>query len=193
MKRTLLILACLTLMTLPNTGTNAQDDACEIDLTPVYVLVLQAQVALDQGNNGDALVALSEARAALESIEDECGVTNGEGSGIGTSESPEVTIFADGSLVTGTVQPATFCTSDYKIALYAKTDIWYVQPFADARRDIQINADDCTWEATTHNWNQLSAHLVEADFSSPDTILVQSCPPLNPATNSQVIASACFQ
>jgi hypothetical protein len=66
----------------------------------------------------------------------------------------------------GQVGPASFCNANYKVALYAKTDIWYVQPYDDWRRDVQINSD-CTWQSFTHPWYQIATHLVLASYIHP--------------------------
>jgi hypothetical protein len=75
--------------------------------------------------------------------------------------------------------------------LYAKTDLWYVQPRRDAA-DIPIAAD-CTWRSTILTWNQVAAHLVEAAFTPPDTIgpPAPPCPPLDPDGEAQVLAAGC--
>jgi hypothetical protein len=46
---------------------------------------------------------------------------------------PWTTVTASWDQVSGKVGPPSFCNANYEIALYAKTDIWYVQPYeADA-------------------------------------------------------------
>jgi uncharacterized repeat protein (TIGR01451 family) len=100
---------------------------------------------------------------------------------------------ASGSQVGGHVGPSSFCNANYKVALYAKTDIWYLQPYVDSRSDIPINPD-CTWQSFTHLWYQLAAHLVPANYPHPPTIgpPPPPCPPLNPATNPSVLAASCY-
>ncbi|KAA3665450.1 MAG: hypothetical protein DWQ04_00560 [Chloroflexi bacterium] len=106
---------------------------------------------------------------------------------------PWITLMATGSNVSGEVGPAQYCTSDYKVALYAKTDIWYVQPSVTSS-DISINSN-CTWQSSANAWDELAAHLVTKDFSQPSTIggpPVPSCPPIE-KTDPDVMATACFQ
>ena len=106
---------------------------------------------------------------------------------------PWITVTGSGSQAWGTVGPSSFCNANYKVALYAKTDIWYVQPYDDARRNIPINSN-CTWSSDTRYWDQLAAHLVPASYVHPSTISKCHCPPppLDPATNPNVIAAACY-
>jgi hypothetical protein len=104
-----------------------------------------------------------------------------------------VTVAASGDRAEGEVGPPSYCTAEYKIALYAKTDIWYVQPYADARKDIQ-SRPDCTWEARIGAWNQVAAHLVPAGYDHPPQVSKTArCPPppLDPESNPNVIAAAC--
>jgi len=107
---------------------------------------------------------------------------------------PWITVMASGRKAWGEVGPSSFCNSDYKVALYAKKDIWYVQPFeAEPSRNVQI-ASDCTWTSSTHSWDQMAAHLVPASYFHPNRIYRGSCLPLplNPATNSNVLAASCY-
>jgi uncharacterized repeat protein (TIGR01451 family) len=107
---------------------------------------------------------------------------------------PWITVTASGSQAWGQVGPSSFCNANYKVALYAKTDIWYVQPYDDWRRDVRINPD-CTWQSSTHPWYQIAAHLVPASYIHPNKISSTSyCPPppLDPATNSNVLAASCY-
>jgi uncharacterized repeat protein (TIGR01451 family) len=105
---------------------------------------------------------------------------------------PWITVTASGNQAWGEVVPC-FCNANYKVALYAKTDIWYVQPFV-ASPDVQINPD-CTWQSFTHPWYQMAAHLVPANYDHPSRIYSTSyCPPppLDPATNPNVLAASCY-
>jgi hypothetical protein len=104
---------------------------------------------------------------------------------------PSITITATAREASGKVSPPQLCNSNYKVALYALTDIWYVQPNEDSP-DIEINSD-CTWHSTTNAWEVLAAHLVTAEFSSPPTIglSVPTCPPFD-VTDPDVMATACF-
>jgi hypothetical protein len=109
---------------------------------------------------------------------------------------PWITVTAAGYQAWGQVGPSSFCNSNYKVALYAyiKGDIWYVQPYDDSRRDIPINPD-CTWQSPTRAWDQLAAHLVPAGYDHPAIIPRPSpCPPppLDPATNPNVLAASCY-
>jgi hypothetical protein len=111
---------------------------------------------------------------------------------------PWITVTANGKEVTGQVGPSFFCNANYKVALYAKTDIWYVQPYNDSRRDIPINTENCTWESELpHPWDQIAAHLVLASYYHPPQIGGQGqpippCPPLDPGMNSNVWAVSCY-
>ena len=108
---------------------------------------------------------------------------------------PWVSVAATSNRAAGEVGPASYCNSNYKIALYAKTDIWYVQPAtAEPERNVEIKSD-CTWEADTNTWDQVAAHLVSSSYMHPNTINSQlPCPPppLNPATNANILAASCF-
>jgi len=107
---------------------------------------------------------------------------------------PWITIIsASEDQVWGQVGPSSFCNTNYKVALYAKMDIWYVQPYDDSRRDVRINPD-CSWHSSTHLWYQLAAHLVPASYYHPPRIgpPPPPCPPLNPATNPNVLAADCY-
>lgn len=105
--------------------------------------------------------------------------------------STQITVTAAGGEASGEVGPASVCNPNYKVALYAKTDKWYVQPFGDSRRDIAIN-EDCTWRSSTHAWNELVAFLVPVAYDPPEEILEPSCPPLEPGVASGILAAACF-
>jgi uncharacterized repeat protein (TIGR01451 family) len=106
---------------------------------------------------------------------------------------PWITITASGSRAWGEVVPC-FCNANYKVALYAKTDIWYVQPYDDWRRDIPINPHNCTWQSATHAWDQMAAQLVLANYYHPSTIRAPYCPPppLDPDENANVLAASCY-
>ncbi len=106
---------------------------------------------------------------------------------------PWITVTASGDQAWGEVGPSSFCNANYKVALYAKTDIWYVQPYDDSRRDVQINPD-CTWQSFTHPWYQMAAHLVPANYHHPSTIRKSYCPPppLDPATDPNFLAASCY-
>lgn len=105
-----------------------------------------------------------------------------------------ITVTAVGGEVSGEVGPPSVCNPNHKVALYAKTDNWYIQPFADSRRNITINAD-CSWRSSTHAWNQLAAFLMSATEDLPEIILHSiACPPspLDLAVYTSVLATACF-
>ena len=104
------------------------------------------------------------------------------------NDRPTITMTATANSATGTVSPKGYCTGDYKLALYALTDIWYLQPDV-ATTNIIINPD-CTWESRVNPWDALAAHLVRTDFQAPLTVgpPVPACPPLT----VQVIATACI-
>jgi hypothetical protein len=103
---------------------------------------------------------------------------------------PTITMTATNNIVQGTVSPAEFCTADYRVILYALTDIYYIQP-TTADPTIAIN-QDCTWQAETHYWQGLAAHLVRSDYSHPLRIRRQECPPLDPISNAAIIAATCL-
>lgn len=104
-----------------------------------------------------------------------------------------ITVAASESQAWGTVGPSSFCNDNYKVAFYALTDIWYVQPYDDSRRNVQINSD-CTWQSFTHNWNEIAAYLVLGTYDHPSTIgsPAPPCPPLDPATNPSILAASCY-
>lgn len=105
-----------------------------------------------------------------------------------------ITVTASGSQAWGEVGPSSFCNANYKVALYAKTDIWYVQPYDDWRRDIPIDPDTCRWESEITECDQVAAHLVLASYSHPSTIRRTSyCPP--PPLNldyQNIFAANCY-
>jgi hypothetical protein len=105
---------------------------------------------------------------------------------------PWITVTAEGYQAWGQVGPSSFCNANYKVALYAKTDIWYVQPYDDWRRDVPIGSN-CKWESDEiHTWYQIAAHLVPAGYHHPSRIYSTSyCPP-PPLENSNVLAASCY-
>jgi hypothetical protein len=106
-----------------------------------------------------------------------------------------VTVTEDGYHAEGEVGPSRFCNANYKVALYAKRDIWYVQPYDDPRRDIPIDPVTCHWEAEIAEWDQVAAHLVLASYDHPSQIRTKECcppAPLDPGTNSNVLAASCY-
>jgi hypothetical protein len=105
---------------------------------------------------------------------------------------PWITVSASGDQAWGTVGPARYCNDEYKVALYAGTDLWYVQPYVGAS-DIAINPD-CTWQSYTHPWDMVAAHLVTTGFPPPAEPgpPPPACPPLDPTTNPDVLAASCY-
>jgi hypothetical protein len=104
-----------------------------------------------------------------------------------------ITVAADGDQAWGRVGPAAFCNDRYKVALYAKKDVWYQQPRCDPSGIIPIR-EDCTWRSSTHGWDQLAAHLVLDSHDAPCMIRkVSNCPPppLDPDANPEVLAASC--
>lgn len=110
---------------------------------------------------------------------------------------PWITVTAEGDQAWGQVGPPSYCNSDYKVALYAKKDMWYLQPSLASSR-VPINSD-CTWQSYTHPWDEMAAHLVPADYSPPERIPATSgthippCPPLDPEMNPDVIVAGCYR
>lgn len=104
---------------------------------------------------------------------------------------PWITVTANESQAWGQVGPSSYCNANYKVALYAKTDIWYVQPCIGC--DVQINSD-CTWKSFPHPWYQMAAHLVRADYPLPSTIRQPFCPPppLTAEDPNNVLAASCY-
>ncbi len=106
---------------------------------------------------------------------------------------PWITLMAGGNQAWGLVGPPSYCNDTYKVALYALTDIWYVQPVTtEPGRNVQINPD-CTWQSSTNPWDEIAAHLVIASYVHPNTIGPPACPPLDPSTTPEVLAAACFE
>jgi len=107
---------------------------------------------------------------------------------------PWITVTASGSQAWGEVGPSSYCNANYKVALYAKTDIWYVQPYDDSRRNIPIDPNDCTWHSSTHGGDQMAAHLVLASYDHPSSIhTTEYCPP--PPLDldcKNVLAASCY-
>lgn len=107
---------------------------------------------------------------------------------------PWISVDANGDQANGKVGPTAYCNDEYKVALYAKTDIWYVQPReSHPERDVEINAN-CEWGSDLHDWNQVAAHLVPKEYYHPNQIpSTRRCPPppLDPASNPEIIAASC--
>ena len=57
--------------------------------------------------------------------------------------------------------------SDCKVVLFARTDVWYVQPYI-ASSDTAINADS-TWRNDTHLGLEYAALLVKKSYKPPTT------------------------
>ncbi|MBN2302983.1 MAG: glycoside hydrolase family 16 protein [Anaerolineae bacterium] len=165
------------------------------DLTSVYATLDQVQAGLDAGNQQQVQAAIALAHAELDALSGCSGtpplptvVPPPTPAPLPTntpvppppSDLPIVITNATDSMVYGQVS-AAYCSADYKIALYGKTDIWYVQPFADGRRNISIDTATCTWQSGTHPWDQVAAHVVPANFDIPTTSLAGSCPALSGA------------
>jgi hypothetical protein len=109
------------------------------------------------------------------------------------SQDAWITVAAEGDQAWGRVGPSSLCNDNYKVALYAKTDIWYQQPRCDSRSTIPIH-EDCTWRSSTHGWDQVAAHLVPVGYEPPCTIRrTSNCPPppLDPGTDPDVLAASC--
>ena len=70
----------------------------------------------------------------------------------------------------------------YKIVIYAHTDRWYIQPFAD--QPITNIDSNGTWEASTHLGNRYAALVVKHTFSPLST------PEELPPTGDDILASA---
>jgi len=106
---------------------------------------------------------------------------------------PWITVTANEYQAWGEVGPPSFCNDNYKVALYAKTDIWYVQPSYDDP-DISIDPVTCRWESETAPWDQVAAHLVLASYDPPPRIRRTSyCPPPPLQVDCQnVLAASCY-
>lgn len=111
-------------------------------------------------------------------------------SNTGSDNSPQVEVTgADSNYVSGLVSPAAYCNDNYSVVIYAKTDVWYVQPYTDNSLT-PIDPVSCTWESLTHPWDKLAAFLVPRDYGPPATLSSQSCPP--EFSDSEILASICF-
>jgi hypothetical protein len=97
---------------------------------------------------------------------------------------------AESNYVSGSVEQALYCSDDYKVVVYAKTDIWYVQPFTTAPLTT-IERETCSWETLTHAWDELAVFLVPKNYNPPTTLPSQSCPPNLPGVG--IIASDCYR
>ena len=96
---------------------------------------------------------------------------------------------AEANYLSGMVQPDSFCNDNYRIVIYAKTDIWYVQPFTASPHTV-ISVESCNWESLTHPWDELAVFLVPENYDPPETLSSQPCPPDLPGTGS--LASVCI-
>ena len=54
-----------------------------------------------------------------------------------------------------------------RVVLWAKTDIWYVQPFVN--RPFTDICDDGSWDNSTHPWNRMVALLVSPSYQPDST------------------------
>ena len=173
------------------TPAAAQGGCDNSAMTPVYPLIANIQNALQGGNQNDILAAIDAASAALDDLAARCGrgVSSGNSASVPTTTAPTavITMDANANYVSGTVSPSNYCNGDYKVALFAYTNQWWVQPFADDRRNIPIHSD-CTWASDTNQWDRLVAHLVPKEYDIPNISLSTSCPPLIDAT---VLAHVC--
>lgn len=172
----------------PNISTE-----CNLQLSPVYTAIINAQLALDQNDNETALRAIAIARDQLETIEAQCGETTSQNAS--SVEEPIIFFDVNGQFVSGTVSPA-FCDPDqYKILLYAGVANieWYIQPTI-AQPTITINSD-CTFQSMTHSWDRLAVFLVDIDFNVDDLLIVfeASCPPMQIAQRQGVHAAICYE
>jgi hypothetical protein len=162
--------------------------------------LLEVQTAIDAENWEEARTKLAQVQTELVRVEGCFPGTSNLISPVGPTVTPAPTeLTSTGATVTiteatsnrvqGTVQPDGYCTSDYKLALYAGTNQWYVQPYADNRRNVRINAD-CTWVSDTHAWDYLTVHLVPAGYDIPTEVFSLECPALS---DDAVLAWDCWQ
>jgi hypothetical protein len=108
----------------------------------------------------------------------------------GSENSPQVEITeADSNYVSGLVSPAAYCNDNYRVVIYAKTDVWYVQPFIDNPLTV-IDPISCNWGSSTHPWDELAAFLVPQNYDPPGILSSQSCPP--EVSGPEILASICF-
>jgi len=108
----------------------------------------------------------------------------------GSEGAPSIKVTeANIDLVSGLVMPGAYCNDNYRVVIYAKTDIWYVQPYIDDPLTI-IDPISCNWESSTHPWNKLAVFLVPKNYDLPAILSSQSCPPDLPS--SEVVASFCY-
>jgi hypothetical protein len=96
---------------------------------------------------------------------------------------------ADSNYVSGLAGPNSYCNDNYRVVFYAKTDVWYVQPYT-YNPLTPIDPISCSWESLTHPWDKLAAFLVPRNYDPPDSLSSQSCPP--ELSGSEILASICF-
>jgi hypothetical protein len=107
----------------------------------------------------------------------------------GSGEAPWVEITeADSDHVGGLVGPDSYCNENYRVVIFAKTDMWYVQPFSDTPLTM-IAPETCSWESLTHSWDQLSVFLVTRNYDPPETLSSPTCPP--DLSDAGILASDC--
>jgi hypothetical protein len=108
----------------------------------------------------------------------------------GTGDTASIQVInTDANYVSGLVNPNTYCNDNYRVVIYAKTDIWYVQPFTESPLTT-IDPATCSWESQTHPWDKLAIFLVPRNYDPLATLSSQSCPPNLP--ESEFLASLCF-
>lgn len=82
------------------------------------------------------------------------------------SEPPRIEItVAESAHIEGTA--ANIDNGEIRVVLWAKTNIWYVQPFTAAK--FTSICLDGSWENFTHPWNSIVALLVDRTYDPPDT------------------------
>jgi hypothetical protein len=107
-----------------------------------------------------------------------------------SSETPSIAVTkAASNSVSGLFKPVTYRNGNFRVVIYAKTNIWYIQPFTAGSLTV-INPESCEWESFTRPWDELAVFLVPANYNPPATLSSQSCPPDLPGVAA--LATGCF-
>jgi len=100
-----------------------------------------------------------------------------------------VTRMSPDDRVSGTVTGIN--PDDVKVVVFARTNQWYIQPFADNRAYLTVNADG-TYETWVRDWQQISAFVISKEYNALYEQEVYKPLPLNLADRAKVMAVVAY-